>query len=64
MAINSKIMPCKYACPCKDCQERTGTCHGSCERYNEYRIKERDYRREQYIKDTTGRVYWKRKKYE
>lgn len=62
--MNGKVMPTKYNCPCKGCSERTETCHGACERYNEYRIKERDYRREQYIKDTTGRVYWKRKKYE
>lgn len=57
--MNGTVMPCKYVCPCKGCSERTETCHGACERYNEYRIKERKYRREQYMKDTVGRVYWK-----
>lgn len=39
--------------PCKDCQDRSPTCHGKCERYAEYakycaELNERRYKSKEY----------------
>lgn len=36
MIFRSKAKP-TQVCPCKDCSERTETCHGSCDRYKSWK---------------------------
>lgn len=56
-------------CPCKDCTERTLTCHGVCEKYQEWK-KEREaineYNRRLNappISEKSIRRYWQNKRY-
>lgn len=30
--------------PCKDCTDRSATCHGSCERYKQYKAELEEYK--------------------
>ena len=52
-------------CPCKDCQDRTVTCHSVCERYEEFKKKrelENAYNRERdkdVISSCGLRRYWR-----
>lgn len=51
------ILPHKYDAPCKTCLKRTVGCHGKCKEYNEFRIKEAEYRRKYYQKENMSRTY-------
>lgn len=44
----------KYIAPCKDCKKRTIDCHGKCKEYNEYRIKEKEFRKQKRIEERFG----------
>lgn len=55
--------------PCKDCLDRTLTCHSVCRRYEDWKIENaarQDWLREQNsveISDSVIRRNWKRKRY-
>ena len=34
--------------PCKDCRDRKLLCHGTCQRYQEYKVQAEDLKRKRY----------------
>lgn len=36
-------------CPCRDCNNRSATCHGTCKAYKEWSIKDKKIKREKFI---------------
>ena len=55
--------------PCKDCQERTITCHGFCQRYQEFKRQNEEYvrlrdveRQKHYTNQSAQKAFWKKLK--
>lgn len=43
---NHGCIPHKYPVPCKDCKDRKIGCHGACDKYRSWALKEKEYKEE------------------